>query len=80
MILVAATVHTLAKNFFWPAMLGVVAERFPKGKGLTLNITEGLGMLAAGVIGAGKLGWIEDNSDQKLAQFNAPNGTAVHST
>ncbi len=42
-----------SKTFFWPAMLGIVAERFPKGGALTLNITGGMGMIAAGVIGAG---------------------------
>ena len=65
MILVAATIYGLGKTFFWPTMLGVVAERFPKGGALTLNITGGLGMIAAGVIGAGILGFIQDNSIDK---------------
>lgn len=81
MILVAATVYGLGKTFFWPTMLGVVAERFPKGGALTLNITGGLGMIAAGVIGAGILGFIQDKSiDKKVSEFDATNGTAVHST
>ncbi len=47
-------------------MLGLVAERFPRGA-LTLNITGGLGMIAAGVIGAGILGFIQDKSvDTKI--------------
>ena len=37
MILVAATIYGLGKTFFWPTMLGVVAERFPKGGALTLE-------------------------------------------
>ncbi|MBU3820964.1 MFS transporter [Flavobacteriaceae bacterium XHP0103] len=65
MILVAATIYGFGKAFFWPTMLGVVAERFPKGGALTLNIIGGLGMIAAGVIGAGIIGFIQDSSIEK---------------
>ncbi|MGY4385469.1 MFS family permease [Pedobacter sp. UYP24] len=81
MILVAATIYGLAKSFFWPTMLGLVSEQFPKGGALTLNITGGLGMIAAGVIGAGVLGFIQDKSvDQKIAKYDVNNNTAIHST
>lgn len=80
-ILLAATVYGIGKTFFWPTMLGVVAERFPKGGALTLNITGGLGMIAAGVIGAGILGFIQDKSvDSKIAGYDQANNTAIHST
>jgi MFS family permease len=78
-ILVAATVYGLGKTFFWPTMLGVVAERFPKGGALTLNITGGLGMIAAGVIGAGILGFIQDKSiDANVLAYDKANNTALH--
>ena len=81
MILVAATIYGLGKTFFWPTMLGLVAERFPKGGALTLNITGGLGMIAAGVIGAGILGFMQDKSvDAKIAAYDTNNNTALHST
>ena len=81
MILLAATIYGIGKTFFWPTMLGLVAERFPKGGALTLNITGGLGMIAAGVIGAGILGFIQDKSiDNKIASYDASNNTAIHST
>ena len=81
MILIAATIYGLGKTFFWPTMLGVVAERFPKGGALTLNITGGMGMIAAGVIGAGVLGFIQDKSvDSKIAEYDKANNTALHST
>lgn len=48
----AATIYALGKTFFWPTMLGVAAERFPKGGALTLNAIGGMGMLSVGVIGA----------------------------
>ncbi len=80
-ILMAATIYGLGKSFFWPTILGVVAERFPKGGALTLNITGGLGMIAAGVIGAGILGFIQDKSvDSKIADYDMVNNTRIHST
>lgn len=80
-ILFAATVYGLGKSFFWPTMLGTVAERFPKGGALTLNITGGLGMIAAGVIGAGILGFIQDKSvDKKIGDYDRVNNTRIHNT
>jgi len=60
MIFVAATIYAMGKSFFWPTMLGVAAERFPKGGALTLNAIGGMGMLSVGVIGAVFLGNIQD--------------------
>ena len=81
MILIAATIYGVGKTFFWPTMLGVVSERFPKGGALTLNITGGMGMIAAGVIGAGILGFIQDRSvDKNILAYDNANGTRIHST
>lgn len=80
-ILVAATIYGLGKSFFWPTMLGVVAERFPKGGALTLNIMGGMGMIAAGVIGAGVLGFIQDKTiDEKIQAYDRQHQTVIHST
>lgn len=59
-IIAAATLYGFGKTFFWPTMLGVVAEQFPKGGALTLNTTGGVGMLAVGIIGTALLGNIQD--------------------
>ncbi|QCR24966.1 MFS transporter [Pontibacter sp. SGAir0037] len=81
MVLAAATVFALGKTFFWPTILGVVAERFPKGGALTLNITGGVGMIAAGVIGAVILGFAQDKTiDNKLSAYDTTNNTMLHST
>ena len=81
MVLVAATIFGLGKSFFWPTMLGVVAERFPKGGALTLNIAGGVGMIGAGVIGAVILGFFQDKTtDTSLKQYDAVNKTELHST
>jgi MFS family permease len=80
MVLVAATIFALGKTFFWPTMLGVVAERFPKGGALTLNITGGVGMIGAGVVGAVILGFIQDKEiDRSLLRYDQQNQTELHS-
>lgn len=81
MVLVAATIFGLGKTFFWPTMLGVVAEQFPKGGALTLNITGGVGMIGAGVIGAVILGFVQDKAiDANVRDYDTANKTALHET
>lgn len=69
MIFIAATLYGIGKSFFWPTMLGVVAERFPKGGALTLNTISGVGMLTVGVIGAAFLGNIQDRQIDRDLYF-----------
>lgn len=78
-ILLAATLYAFGKTFFWPTMLGVVAERFPKGGAMTINTIAGVGMLSVGIIGAAFLGNIQDKSiDNGLQAYDAANSTALH--
>lgn len=80
-ILLAATLYAFGKTFFWPTMLGVVAERFPKGGALTLNTIAGVGMLSVGVVGAQFLGFTQDSYvDRTLRAYDAQEGTALHAT
>lgn len=46
----AATVYGVGKTFFWPLMLGVTSERFPKSGALGLAIMGGTGNLAVAFI------------------------------
>ena len=75
MIFVAATLYAVGKSFFWPTMLGVVAEQCPKGGALTLNATGGVGMLGVGVIGAMLLGNMQDTTLDAAIKASNP---AVH--
>ncbi|MBN1782702.1 MFS transporter [bacterium] len=66
-IILAATVYAVGQTFFWPTMLGIVAERFPKGGAMTMNSISGIGMLGVGILGAPLLGLIQDkNVDHEL--------------
>lgn len=80
-IIIAATVYALGKTFFWPTMLGVVSEQFPKGGALALNFTGAVGMMGVGVIGAVILGFVQDKElDKNLASYDQTNNTSLHST
>lgn len=61
-IFAAATLYGVAKTYFWPTMLGVVAEQFPKGGALTLNAIAGIGMLTVGVLGGPLIGKMQEDS------------------
>ena len=61
-IFAAATLYGIAKTYFWPTMLGVVSEQFPKGGALTLNAIAGIGMLTVGIIGGPMIGKMQEDS------------------
>ncbi|MFK7769331.1 MAG: sugar MFS transporter [Mariniblastus sp.] len=63
-IFAAATLYGVAKTYFWPTTLGVVAEQFPKGGALTLNAIAGIGMLAVGIVGGPLIGKMQEDSAQ----------------
>ncbi len=80
-ILLAATFYAFGKTFFWPTMLGMVAERFPKGGALTMNTIAAVGMMSVGTVGAVFLGFTQDNNiDKQLMAYDAENKTSIHST
>lgn len=77
MILVAATLYGFGKTFFWPTMLGVVAEQTPKGGALTLNAVSGIGMLAVGTLGFPYIGVIQTQKAQEAVAASAQVAAAV---
>lgn len=80
-ILAAATLYAFGKSFFWPTMLGVVSERFPKGGAMTMNTIAGVGMLSVGTVGAVFLGYIQDSTiDKQLRAYDVAQSTTIHDT
>ncbi len=58
---VAATVYACGKTFFWPTMLAVVSEQFPRGGAITIGAVGGVGMLSAGLLGGPGIGFEQDH-------------------
>ncbi|MCS7263536.1 MAG: MFS transporter [Armatimonadetes bacterium] len=48
---IAATLFGIGKTYYWPTMLGITSERFPKGGEFLLAVTGATGMIAAGFAG-----------------------------
>ncbi len=71
-IMVAATIYGTGKTFFWPTMLGVVSERFPRGGALTLGAIGGAGMLSAGFLGGPGIGYTQDRFASEHLQEISP--------
>ena len=68
-VFLAATVYGVGKTFFWPTMLGVVSERFPKGGALTLGAVGAAGVFSGGLLGTPGIGYVQDYyAAQQLAQ------------
>ncbi len=57
----AFILYAVGQTFYWPTMLGFVADRFPKGGALTLNSVTAIGLLSVGIIGTPIMGAFSDN-------------------
>jgi len=71
-ILIAATVYGVGKTFFWPTMLGVVGERYPRGGAITMGAMGGIGMLSAGLLGGPGIGYKQDLNAAAKLEATAP--------
>jgi MFS family permease len=58
--ILALTVYAIGKTFFWPTMLAVASDRFPRTGAVAISIMGGVGMLSAGLIGSAGLGFAKD--------------------
>lgn len=81
----AVTVYGIGKTFYWPTMLGVVSERFPKSGALGLGISGGIGMISAGLLGGPCIGYKQDYAamselrrlgEDTYVRYRAPNEQA----
>jgi len=67
----ALSVYAVGKTFFWPTMLAVASDRFPRTGAVAISIMGGIGMLSAGMIGSPGLGYAKDRfATEALKQSN----------
>ena len=70
--LLALGLYAVGKTFFWPTMLAVVGDRFPRSGAVAMSIMGGIGMLSAGLIGGPGLGYAKDRfTSENLKATNA---------
>ena len=70
--MIALAVYALGKTFFWPTMLAVVGDRFPRTGAIAMSIMGGIGMMSAGLIGGPGLGYAKDRFTAEHLIATAP--------
>jgi MFS family permease len=67
----ALSVYALGKTFFWPTMLAVASDRFPRTGAIAISIMGGCGMMSAGLLGSAGLGYAKDRfASEELQKAN----------
>jgi MFS family permease len=77
MLFASATVFAFGVCFFWPTMLGFVAENFPKTGALGLAIMGGAGMLSVSIVLPIIGGWYDAGIAARTPAGSAPTGEAL---
>ncbi len=70
--MVALAVYAIGKTFFWPTMLAVVGDRFPRTGAIAMSIMGGIGMMSAGLLGGPGLGYAKDRFTTEHLTATAP--------
>jgi MFS family permease len=70
--MVALSVYAIGKTFFWPTMLAVVGDRFPRTGAVAMSMMGGIGMMSAGLLGGPGLGYAKDRFTAESLSTTAP--------
>jgi MFS family permease len=70
--MIALAVYAIGKTFFWPTMLAVVGDRFPRTGAVAMSIMGGIGMMSAGLLGGPGLGYAKDRFTAEHLNTTAP--------
>jgi MFS family permease len=72
MVMLALLVYGVGKTFFWPTMLAVASDRFPRTGAVAISFMGGIGMMSAGLIGAPGLGYFKDRYAGEALKETSP--------
>ncbi len=72
MAFVALGIFAVGKTFFWPTMLAVVGDRYPRSGAVAMSVMGGIGMLSAGLLGGPGLGYSKDRFAAEALQESNP--------
>jgi fucose permease len=64
--------YAVGQTFYWPTVLGFVAEQFPKGGAMTLNTVSAMGLLTVGIFGFPFFGAIQDHVNASIISQEQP--------
>jgi hypothetical protein len=67
MVYVAAIFFALGVCYFWPNMIGFVAEKIPLSGALGMSIVGGMGMFSTSIFQAIIGGWIDSSTAEQSA-------------
>src|SRR5262249_8365334 len=76
----AVTVYGIGKTFYWPTLLGVISERYPRVGRLALGFSGGIGMMCAGLLGGPIIGYQQDYAASKELRQTAPSAYERYKT
>jgi len=68
MAYVAAVVFAIGVSYFWPVMIGTVAQRVPLSSALGMSILGGIGMFSTSIFQPIIGGWIDSSRVDNMAQ------------
>lgn len=66
--ILALTIYAFGKTFFWPTMLAVASDRFPRSGAIAISIMGGIGMMSNGILGSPGLGYAKDKFSGEALQ------------
>jgi len=72
LVILAFVFYAVGQTFYWPSVLGLTAEQFPKGGALTLNTITAMGHLTVGIFGFPFLGAVQDHYDARAVIESQP--------
>jgi len=72
MALIALGIYAVGKSFFWPTMLAVASDRFPRSGAIAISIMGGIGMLSGGLVGSAGLGYSKDRYAAEALEASNP--------
>ena len=72
MAFLALTIYGVGKTFFWPTMLAVASDRFPRTGAIAISLMGGIGIMSAGLIGSEGLGYAKDRFAGEALKASAP--------
>ncbi len=74
----ALAIYAVGKTFFWPTMLAVTGDRFPRTGAIAISIMGGIGMMSSGLLGSPGLGYFKDRYAGEELRQAAPEVAASY--